>query len=93
MSEQKRVMDADPPERMRNLRACLSCKLVKTYDQFVNDGCENCPDYQRVQRFTTPTFHGLIAMTDPNKSWVAKWQTQGMHACVLCEYVFVSMLV
>ncbi|KAH9795237.1 transcription elongation factor SPT4 [Citrus sinensis] len=36
------------------LRACLRCRLVKTYDQFRESGCENCPffkmdeDHERV---------------------------------------------
>lgn len=27
---------------MTELRACILCGLVKTYDQFMNDGCDNC---------------------------------------------------
>lgn len=30
------------PESMRNLRACLLCSLVKTFDQFERVGCDNC---------------------------------------------------
>jgi hypothetical protein len=29
------------PARMEHLRACLSCSLVKTFDQFSETGCES----------------------------------------------------
>lgn len=51
-------------------------------DQFVENGCENCPHLQMqgkrqiVEERTTTMFEGLIAMTNPEKSWVAK--AQGM---------------
>jgi transcription elongation factor SPT4 len=28
----------------------------------------------RVAKYTTPYFEGLIGLVDPNGSWVAKWQ-------------------
>ncbi|KAG6409245.1 hypothetical protein SASPL_132279 [Salvia splendens] len=61
------------------LRACLRCRLVKTYDQFRESGCENCPffqmedDHERVVDCTTPNFTGLISVMDPTKSWAARW--------------------
>ncbi|KAK6790815.1 hypothetical protein RDI58_009896 [Solanum bulbocastanum] len=48
------------------LRACLRCRLVKTYDQFRESGCENCPffkmdeDHERVVDCTTPNFTGNL---------------------------------
>lgn len=75
-SEEERVV----PKAIKNLRACLRCALVKTMDQFIADGCENCPDLgmrgkkSRVEECTSTTFEGLIALTDPEKSWVARWQ-------------------
>lgn len=30
------------PRDLRGLRACLVCSLIKTIDQFENDGCDNC---------------------------------------------------
>lgn len=30
------------PRDLRNLRACLLCSLIKTMDQFEQDGCDNC---------------------------------------------------
>ncbi|XP_019068808.1 transcription elongation factor SPT4 homolog 2-like isoform X1 [Solanum lycopersicum] len=61
------------------LRACLRCRLVKTYDQFRESGCENCPffkmdeDHERVVDCTTPNFTGVISVMDPTRSWAARW--------------------
>ncbi|TMW39902.1 hypothetical protein DOY81_015018 [Sarcophaga bullata] len=32
------------PKDLRGLRACLVCSLVKTFDQFEYDGCDNCDE-------------------------------------------------
>ncbi|KAJ3312411.1 transcription elongation factor spt4 [Boothiomyces sp. JEL0838] len=65
----------------RKLRACMLCSLVKSFDQFRRDGCENCEDVlnmkddsDRVMDCTSPTFEGVIAVMKPEGSWVAKWQ-------------------
>jgi len=69
------------PKDLRNLRACLLCSLVKTFEQFEFDGCENCDEYlhmknnnDAVYECTSSNFDGLIAMMSPEDSWVAKWQ-------------------
>jgi transcription elongation factor SPT4 len=67
---------ADLPPSMKHLRACLSCKLIKTYDQFRDDQCENCENFSTVSNFTTPTFYGMMAMMKPDASWTARWQRQ-----------------
>jgi len=66
------------PSKLKNLRSCLQCKLIKTYEQFSDHGCENCLDLSEtpVNQYTTPTFHGMIAMMEPQSSWVARWQRQ-----------------
>ncbi|OMO72187.1 High potential iron-sulfur protein [Corchorus capsularis] len=61
------------------LRACLRCRLVKTFDQFRESGCENCPFFKleeesdRVAECTTPNFNGIISVMDPCRSWAARW--------------------
>lgn len=42
------VDDARPataarPNSLKKLRACKTCKLVKTWEQFHSGFCENCP--------------------------------------------------
>ncbi|XP_060556792.1 transcription elongation factor SPT4-like [Ruditapes philippinarum] len=69
------------PKDLRNLRACLLCSLVKTFDQFEMDGCDNCDEYLHmknnngaVYECTSSNFDGMVAMMGPEDSWVAKWQ-------------------
>lgn len=48
------------------LKACMSCSLVKTTQQFFQFGCENCPfmgyegDRERVGACTTSSFIGYV---------------------------------
>ncbi|KAH9253673.1 hypothetical protein BASA81_008291 [Batrachochytrium salamandrivorans] len=58
-----------------------SSLLVKTYQQFLEEGCENCADAfemkddeVKIADVTTQNFEGLAAITQPGKSWVAEWQ-------------------
>lgn len=30
------------PRELKNLRACLLCGIIKTFEQFELDGCDNC---------------------------------------------------
>lgn len=66
------------PESLRKLRACLTCKLLKTENQFSLNGCENCRNAietaQDLQNYTTSNHSGMICMMDPDHSWVAKWE-------------------
>lgn len=73
-------MTTQIPTNLKTLRACLRCYLIKSFDQFFEEGCENCDflemrdDKKRVLDVTTAFFEGTIALLEPEKSWVAKWQ-------------------
>mmetsp|Transcript_8500 Transcript_8500/g.21944 ORF Transcript_8500/g.21944 Transcript_8500/m.21944 type:complete len:126 (-) Transcript_8500:271-648(-) len=68
------------PIGTKRLRACLVSKLVKTEAQFIEEGCENVPelpirgDRDAMLQCTTPHFDGMVALMDPEKSWVGRWQ-------------------
>uniref|UniRef100_A0A182WLU7 Transcription elongation factor SPT4 n=1 Tax=Anopheles minimus TaxID=112268 RepID=A0A182WLU7_9DIPT len=80
------------PKDLRALRACLVCSLVKSFDQFETDGCDNCEDFLRMKNnreqvydCTSNNFDGMIAVMSPDDSWVCKWQrlsrfTKGIYA-------------
>ena len=50
---------ADIPDEMVGIRACLRCMLLKTFEQFIDRGCENCEflqlegDSKRVEEVTS----------------------------------------
>ncbi|PAV87534.1 hypothetical protein WR25_11867 [Diploscapter pachys] len=69
------------PSDLRGLRACLLCSLVKSFDQFESDGCDNCErvlhlknDPDKVHECTSANFDGIICGMKPEDSWVCKWQ-------------------
>ena len=80
------------PKDLRDLRACLVCSLIKTTNMFYEKGCDNCEDIlkmkgsaQTVEECTSSNFDGMIALMQPEESWVAKWQrintfVKGMYA-------------
>lgn len=37
------LSQASAPTSLRGIRACKRCGILKTLDQFLNEGCENCP--------------------------------------------------
>jgi transcription elongation factor SPT4 len=57
-------MPPPPQEFSKHTRACLRCKLVKTFDQFLTDGCENCEtlnlknNTELVSQWTTNAYSG-----------------------------------
>jgi len=67
------------PKANKRLRACLNCKMIKTFEQFFEEGCNNCDrlglqgDKQRVEDNTTANFSGLVSLCDPARSWVARY--------------------
>ncbi|XP_014210354.1 transcription elongation factor SPT4 [Copidosoma floridanum] len=69
------------PKDLHGLRACLVCSIIKTFDQFELDGCENCDEFLRMKNnkdnvfdCTSSNFDGMIAAMSPEESWVSKWQ-------------------
>mmetsp|Transcript_12939 Transcript_12939/g.22994 ORF Transcript_12939/g.22994 Transcript_12939/m.22994 type:complete len:133 (-) Transcript_12939:162-560(-) len=73
------------PDVLKSLRACIPCLLIKTYRQFFEDGCENCPHLsgmgkidmkgvkEDINNITTTEFDGFVAIPAPDESWVARW--------------------
>ena len=67
--------------RARQLRACLLCSIIQSPAEFKRNGCPNCEEIMqmkqsqdRVASCTTTHFDGVIAVIDPESSWVARWQ-------------------
>eukprot|EP00591_Stephanopyxis_turris_P004321 CAMPEP_0195519594 /NCGR_PEP_ID=MMETSP0794_2-20130614/15112_1 /TAXON_ID=515487 /ORGANISM="Stephanopyxis turris, Strain CCMP 815" /LENGTH=131 /DNA_ID=CAMNT_0040648777 /DNA_START=110 /DNA_END=502 /DNA_ORIENTATION=+ len=73
------LANASAPAALKGLRACKRCGIIKTLEQFMNDGCENCPFLEmndttdRANMCTTAFFEGQCAVMDPRESWAAKW--------------------
>ena len=62
------------PKELKKLKACVDCHLVKTLPQFQKEGCDNCKFKGNIlNEKLTSKFKGLIAITDPKKSWSAKY--------------------
>ena len=68
------------PTELKKLRACLDCHLIKTYDQFKKEGCDNC-SFQKTEIVDkiTKNFNGIIAITNPKKSWAAKYLSKSKN--------------
>ena len=72
------------PSSTKGLRACTKCRLIKTREQFIREGCNNCdyfdldtPQRKRediVDKNTTSSFEGAVAMITPGNGWVSNWQ-------------------
>ncbi len=83
---------AEIPNDTKGLRACLRCSLVKTFAQFLDNGCENCEflgmvgDADKVHDCTTALYEGTMAIMAPG--WVSQWQRvvnfmPGMYAIAM----------
>ncbi|KAH8829940.1 Spt4/RpoE2 zinc finger-domain-containing protein [Flagelloscypha sp. PMI_526] len=78
--------------KSRGLRACTLCSIVLGGQDFKRSGCPNCEEIMnmagsedRVMECTTTIFDGVIAVINPDESWVARWQRtakykRGMYA-------------
>jgi transcription elongation factor SPT4 len=66
------------PNSTSRLRACLTCKIILSGQQFTREGCPNCRDAdmvgnkQAVEELTTRNYSGTAAVIDPSNSWVAR---------------------
>jgi hypothetical protein len=47
------------PTSLKELRACVFCKLIKTRKQFSDDGCDNCGAVD-VEDNTSANFKGFV---------------------------------
>ncbi|GER29933.1 transcription elongation factor SPT4 homolog [Striga asiatica] len=100
MTNQGVVIAQIPTGFGHELRACLRCRLVKTYDQFRASGCENCPffqmedDHDRVVDCTTTNISGVISVMNPARSWASKWLRTEAKICsnLASDSIKVSML-
>lgn len=45
------LAQASAPNAMKGLRACKRCGILKTLDQFIDEGCENCPFLEMVRLY------------------------------------------
>mmetsp|Transcript_890 Transcript_890/g.1378 ORF Transcript_890/g.1378 Transcript_890/m.1378 type:complete len:144 (-) Transcript_890:401-832(-) len=73
------LAQAPVPTAIKGVRSCMRCGIIKTLDQFLEYGCENCPfldmagNHERCNLCTTAFFEGQVAVMDPGESWTAKW--------------------
>ena len=73
------LAQSSAPSSLKGIRSCKRCGILKTVDQFINEGCENCPfldmadNPERVNLCTTAFFEGQAAIMDPRESWAAQW--------------------
>ncbi|KAI4213687.1 MAG: hypothetical protein LQ351_003653 [Letrouitia transgressa] len=70
-----------PGSQQRYLRACMVCSIVQTQQRFIREGCPNCEPFldlqnhpDSVQECTSQVYEGLLTLSAPSRSWVAKWQ-------------------
>ena len=48
---------AAAPSNLKGIRACKRCGILKTLDQFINEGCENCPFLEMVSTVELKMFN------------------------------------
>ena len=69
------------PNQQRHMRACMVCSVVRTEQQFKQNGCPNCEAFlelagniEAIQECTSQVFEGLLTVSDTSRSWVARSQ-------------------
>jgi hypothetical protein len=69
---------------------------VKTFDQFLTDGCENCEtlnlknNTELVSQWTTNAYSGVISLIDPKASWTSKWLRLGKSSKQFTKFFITS---
>jgi len=51
--ELEELASASVPSKLKGIRACKRCGILKTLDQFLEEGCENCDYLEMVCFFRT----------------------------------------
>jgi transcription elongation factor SPT4 len=81
MSDGMPIPHYNQPHQTRSLRACMVCTIVLTQSEFVASGCPNCENVlelkgspDTVNECTSSNFNGTLALMNPERSWVGKWQ-------------------
>ena len=77
------------PTDLKKLKACMDCHLIKTLQQFMKEGCENCGTKRNeISEKITSKFKGIIAITDPKKSWAAKYLDKSKNKIKFIYFIF-----
>ncbi len=63
------LAQASAPTSLKGMRACKRCGILKTLDQFITEGCENCPFLEMVSIFqkNTPTSLSAVLNLKPRQ--------------------------
>ena len=48
------------PDHKNGIRACKRCGILKTLDQFLTMGCENCPFLEMVRAYLSHLIFGFV---------------------------------
>lgn len=51
------LAQASVPDNVRGIRACKRCGILKTLEQFLSEGCENCPFLNMVRSLLVLKIH------------------------------------
>ncbi|GAB4821276.1 hypothetical protein N2152v2_008322 [Parachlorella kessleri] len=80
--EQSEAVAQPPTEWGKNLRCCMVCRLMKTFEQFYDQGCENCPylamegDRERIFDCTTTEFQAKKVSKGRDKKLLRKKEAE-----------------
>jgi transcription elongation factor SPT4 len=81
MSNEQLEPRYNQPHQTRTLRACMVCTIILPQSTFRDEGCPNCEqalelrgNSEAVTECTSSNFSGTLALMNPERSWVGKWQ-------------------